>query len=543
MPIARFQMPDGRIARFEVPEGTTPEEAQKLIAESFDLQNIEQPQQETRSEIARTGQLLARGAIPTLTGAGAGALVGGAPGALVGSLALPMADLAAIGSRYVENLIRQARGLPETKGFSPSGEVSKALANIGLPEPTTTGERVIEAAGGGLAGVGTQLPALGRLATTASTEAGRTLASRLAQTPVAQTVVAAPAASTAQYVGETTESPLAGMAAGMAVGSTAGLRPRKVEPALSAEQLALRADIAYRNAEKAGVIVSPDSLKAKVPQFEKVLKEEGFVPGLHPQLDTVLGEFQKQIETPKTLKELDQLRRTLKAPAKFFENPDQQRITGKLIDEFDDYVKNLSAKDLAIEGGKVKTATKELTKARNFYARSRKADEIDELFRRAEIRAGANFTQSGLENALRQELKTLSLNKKRFSMFSKTEQDAIESAAKGGSIQNILRNIGKYAATSPIPTTGGSALGAGIGALLTGGSPVGAAIGAATVPAVGGAARAGATRMGLNRLEEIQRMVSLGRMPEIQARTQLVPVTGLRGLLASPVDQQFEEQQ
>lgn len=267
------------------------------------------------------------------------------------------------------------------------------------------------------------------------------------------------------------------------------------------------------------------------------------MPDLHPQLNIVLDAFQKQIETPKTLKELDQLRRTLKAPAKFFENPDQQRITGKLIDEFDDYVKNLSAKDLAVEGAKVKAATKELTKARNFYARSRKADEIDELFRRAEIRAGANFTQSGLENSLRQELKTLALNKKRFSMFSSTEQDAIESAAKGGSIQNILRNIGKYAATSPIPTTGGSALGAGIGALLTGGSPVGAAIGAATVPAVGGAARAGATRMGLNRLEEIQKMISLGRMPEIQSRTRLVPVTGLRGLLASPVDQQFEEQQ
>lgn len=32
MPIARFQMPDGRIGRFEVPEGTTPEQAQSLIA-------------------------------------------------------------------------------------------------------------------------------------------------------------------------------------------------------------------------------------------------------------------------------------------------------------------------------------------------------------------------------------------------------------------------------------------------------------------------------------------------------------------------------
>lgn len=33
MPIARFAMPDGRIARFEVAEGTTPEQAQALIAE------------------------------------------------------------------------------------------------------------------------------------------------------------------------------------------------------------------------------------------------------------------------------------------------------------------------------------------------------------------------------------------------------------------------------------------------------------------------------------------------------------------------------
>lgn len=32
MPIARFEMPDGRIARFEVPDGTTPEQAQAMIA-------------------------------------------------------------------------------------------------------------------------------------------------------------------------------------------------------------------------------------------------------------------------------------------------------------------------------------------------------------------------------------------------------------------------------------------------------------------------------------------------------------------------------
>ena len=35
MPVARFQMPDGRVARFEVPEGTTPEQAQSMMAGYF----------------------------------------------------------------------------------------------------------------------------------------------------------------------------------------------------------------------------------------------------------------------------------------------------------------------------------------------------------------------------------------------------------------------------------------------------------------------------------------------------------------------------
>lgn len=42
MPVARFQLPDGRIARFEVPEGTTPEQAQSLIQSQ--LSTISQPQ-------------------------------------------------------------------------------------------------------------------------------------------------------------------------------------------------------------------------------------------------------------------------------------------------------------------------------------------------------------------------------------------------------------------------------------------------------------------------------------------------------------------
>jgi len=46
MPIAKFQMPDGRVARFEVPEGTTPEQAQAQF-QQFVASQQPQPQQES----------------------------------------------------------------------------------------------------------------------------------------------------------------------------------------------------------------------------------------------------------------------------------------------------------------------------------------------------------------------------------------------------------------------------------------------------------------------------------------------------------------
>lgn len=43
MPIAKFQMPDGRIARFEMPEGSTPEEAQATFDDFTNSQSQEAP--------------------------------------------------------------------------------------------------------------------------------------------------------------------------------------------------------------------------------------------------------------------------------------------------------------------------------------------------------------------------------------------------------------------------------------------------------------------------------------------------------------------
>jgi hypothetical protein len=507
---------------------------------------LDQQPQEEIGTLARGAQLLARGAAPVAAGAGIGAMVGGAPGALIGSMAVPIADAATLignelnkGNLAVENYLRNMLGMDQRQNAPtqmPSQAISQGMAKLGLPEPTSMGERAIEAAGGGLAGVGSQLPALGRLATTAATQAGRNIAGSMAQAPLAQTLVAAPSAATGQMVGEATDNPLLGMLAGGAVGAAGGIRGQVREVAPSADQLRNLSELQYTKATKAGVIVSPESLKAKLPSFNQTLRNEGYDVGLHPQINAVIDRLNIETETPKTLKELETLRRIVKAPTKTFDNPDQQRIAYRLLDEFDDYVENLNPKDLVGAAKESKTATDALSKARNLYARSKKSDVMSDILERAEIKAGANFTQSGLENALRQELKSLALNKKRIAGFTQAEQDAIKAAAKGGNVQNVMRSIGKYAATSPIPTGVGTGVGAAAGAAL--GGPVGAAIGAATVPIVGGIARATATRMGMNNLKDIQDMIALGRIPEVQPRTRLMGITGIRGLLSSPEERQ-----
>lgn len=60
MPIARFEMPDGRIARFEVPDGTSPEQAQQMIAAQTPqmAQPAEAPRAADPSEGGSTLQVL-----------------------------------------------------------------------------------------------------------------------------------------------------------------------------------------------------------------------------------------------------------------------------------------------------------------------------------------------------------------------------------------------------------------------------------------------------------------------------------------------------
>jgi hypothetical protein len=160
MPIARFEMPDGRIGRFEVPEGTTPEQAQALISESMAQQPA--PPSGNRFDLRGEGYERLKNYNPTDT---VGGIVRGA-GSIGATLLAPVdAALSAAGMDNVPYVGSQDR----------RGQLDPALRNMGVDTESTpfqTSKLATEVAGtlgvggtvanllGRIPGATTQIPAL-----------------------------------------------------------------------------------------------------------------------------------------------------------------------------------------------------------------------------------------------------------------------------------------------------------------------------------------------------------------------------------------------
>lgn len=406
----------------------------------------------------------------------------------------------------------------------PSQGMQQALTQMGFPKPETATERYIQSGARALSGAGAQLGAAGQIATQAASPVVRGAAETFGMFPSAQMGAAAVSAPAAEMVTEATESPLAGLAAGIAAGGAAGIRPRRIEPVPAPELLAKEAAAAYKRAEQAGVIVKPSSIQNFSGNVASMLTKEGYRPRLHPQLAAVLDEIAQEGSSPKTLEQLETLRRVIKSPAGQFDNPDQQRLAKKMVTEFDRFVDSLSGKDLL--AGNASEAVASLKDARTLYARNKKSDLIDEIVEKANL-SESQYSQSGMENALRVQFRALAKNKTKMAQFSKDEQDQIRQIVKGTTGQNILRFVGKFGSPSVVSLAGGGGLG-----YLVGGAP-----GAVALPLIGAGARESAARMGIANVDALTNMIRLGRPPQVtQPRLMMTPQTLMRGLLSSQME-------
>lgn len=125
MPIARFKFPDGRIGRFEVPEGTTPEQAQSMIeAHVYSSHQEETAPSIDPTEGMSTGQKMLAGAGKAVvdTGRGAGQLLRHAmPDSWADNIGLP-----------TQAEIDQAKELDAPLMQTGAGLAGNVAGNIGM---------------------------------------------------------------------------------------------------------------------------------------------------------------------------------------------------------------------------------------------------------------------------------------------------------------------------------------------------------------------------------------------------------------------------
>jgi hypothetical protein len=280
---------------------------------------------------------------------------------------------------------------------------------------------------------------------------------RMAQSgvPAVRQNVVQPVMQTAQTIPQTVRT------APQKVANLLRREPSEVEMRIanapSAEDLAASSTQLFKQAKESNVQLNARDFANTMKTISSELREEGYDPRSYPKLDVAFSQLQNA-KMPKDFNELKTLRKFIQGAQKS-NDLEEKRLATILKDRFDDYVLNIPESSVKAGDKQGLQAWKE---ARDVYSRMSKAEIFDDMLETAELTKG-KFSQSGLENALYNELKKLATNEKRMRLFTQEEQEAIKQAVRGSNMQNVLRIFGKFAPTSsvssilPLLTTAASA--------------------------------------------------------------------------------------
>jgi hypothetical protein len=478
--IGYLKQSDTRVST-AIKEGFTPQEI---------LGQMAPPATKTETALRQVG-IAAKGAGPVALGTAVGGLLGGPPGALVGSLAVPAADA----------LVSAYRGLTGQQGQLPSEAIRDLIPG---PRAETRMERMVQAGGEALGGAAGQVQA-GRAAAQAPGFIGAA-GKEISRAPIAQLITAPVAGATSTGVAEATGSPLAGLAAGVATTTPFGLSKVKREQAPTAEQLLQQSRQNYQTLEQSGLQFDTGKFTGKMSQVGADLRKEGYTPTGYPKITGALSELTSTTQ-PKDVTEIQALRSIVKN-AQNSSDRSEARLASLLLDDFDDYVLNAPPSDLV--GGN-RQAVEAWKTARADYTKMKKGEIFDEIVRKAQL------STTDKQQAIASSLSTLAKNDKKMRFFTPEERKSIEAAAKGDNAQAMLRVVSKFTPMTPA---------AAIFTAVAG--PAGAGLAAAGLTAKSaGAARSEAMA---NRLAEQMR---LGRLPMvIEPFSADVPIMFSRGVMS-----------
>lgn len=300
----------------------------------------------------------------------------------------------------------------------------------------------------------------------------------------------------------------------------------------------------FDKARDMGVDYSSNSIQEFAAALQRQLEADGILGHDAPKTTALLNHLQSPPpDSVVPMSAMMSMRKSLGRKMRDFNNPTEQEAAGRAQSSLDDFMSNPSPE--SIVSGPGKEASQVFKDARGNYAAAKRAKTLDDLEYRGDLNAATANSGMNVDNAIRQQAKSLLLNQKRLAGFSKEEIAALEDVANGDNTRNALRKVGNILG-------GGGGMASMVGGLTGGaagayfGSPaIGAMLGAA-VPAAGMTAKTGANMLAERSMNNVNNMVRqrsplynslLQQTPgrPISPNLRSLPMRGL--LLGLPPDQ------
>jgi len=416
MPTFVVTSPDGKQYEVNAPDGATEQQAIDYIKSSYQAPTPQEPGM--GSQIARQAGLAGRAVVQGLS----------APANVVTDFLSGAYNLGA-------NLLGSSSRAPYL-----SQEQSKALTELGLPEPQTTAERAAQAGMQGLVSAG------GMAATAPKTIFGADLVRQLPAATAAPMVAQPVAEKTKELTGSDIAATIAGLGVSGAVGKAAGdlagaIVSGKTQPMTMAD-VKQRAERAYTKVSDQGIELTNQNASSLVDKIKNRLDAVDYIPENAAPVANVLNKYQDIIQRGNvSFDNVEQMRRlanNLKS------NPDKniRRLASEMVSSIDDHIATLSPKDVSAGAGGIDEAVKTISEARKDWRNLSRASTLENILDVAEIKA-LNPTASESE-LIRKGFINLASNKSKMNLFSADEQNAIKGVAKGSTLDPLLTFMAKF---------------------------------------------------------------------------------------------------
>ena len=344
------------------------------------------------------------------------------------------------------NLIGSESRIPS---FAKAQE--QMLSNVGVPEPKNAQERAVQSATeamastGGLAKLAPQVPALAsNLVQQIPAAAAGAGVSQLASEAVAPRVKEITGSDTAATLASLGLGAIAAGATGKLAGGVADWATGANPKLSTMQEVKQRASRAYGAMDEAGVMLKPKSALDMVDNIKVKLDEARMVPGTDQAKEVTarLNEINNMIGTERvSFTKLDKMRSMLN-DLKGSKDADVQRLGKVAVEQVDNYISNLTGKDIMAGKEGLDKAVASVMSARKDWRNASRAEVLNDALDVASAKAlDSKASESEL---IRRGFINIAANKDKMKLFNQNEQNIIKSVAKGGTLDPLLTFASRF---------------------------------------------------------------------------------------------------